>query len=329
MAINFQNLEYFSVSARLGSYRAAAEQLFRSYQGVYQGVRQLETDLGHPLFLQDRGRLEVTEFGRFALETYVEPILTQYRQMLDCYADFARFRETTLTVALNTHHQDALQIGTEAADILRKRHPQADILCREEGPREVMCLVREGAADLGYFLRTPSTNDLTPCLTASVELCLYVSPRHPLAGRESVTVKDIEKETFLFFNPATYQKMSFWELSGLSPTQAMVANSRNPVIQTLFQEGKLVRVFPRADSVRDGQNDFLSQSLCLPFNPPMRVEICFFTPPDQPPKALTIEYLRIFRNLYIRQGRGQCEIAPGWEGGNHTQYDTQSKAKQT
>ena len=49
MAINFQNLEYFEVSAHLGSYRAAAEQLFRSYQGIYQGVHQLENDKVSPV----------------------------------------------------------------------------------------------------------------------------------------------------------------------------------------------------------------------------------------------------------------------------------------
>ncbi len=312
MAINFQNLEYFEVSAHLGSYRAAAEQLFRSYQGIYQGVHQLENDLGHPLFFQDGGRLKLTEFGRYSLENYVEPLLERYRRMLDCYADFIRSRETSLTVALNTFHSDGLLLGREAAEILRQRHPEAAIQCLEEPPTAVMSLVREGGADLGYFLSTPSTGDVTPCLTASTELCLYVSRAHSLADRESVSIQDVEKETFLFFNPATYRKMSFWELTGISPNQALVGHSRHPIMKKLFQEGKVVRVFPRSDASQYERDDFLRQSVCLSFYPPLQVQICFFTNPAMPPKKIMKEYLQIFRNLYLQKHNGPCEIEQAW-----------------
>lgn len=244
MAISLQNLEYFCTCAECGSFRTAADKLFRSYQSVYQGVHQLEADLGSPLFLTENGILVLTDFGRYTLTHYVTPLLNDLHQLNNSLDTYTRDKDATLRVEIDQHFPKWLTAAQQAADILQKRHPQALISCKAQNPVNILEHLHENAIELGMRHSTPQSSDLSKALNTRSELYLLAAPTHRLAKQSSVSVEDVRTEALLFHNPNTCSKMSIWDLTGLSRRQAVVIAPEHPLAAELFNQGKLLRPLP-------------------------------------------------------------------------------------
>jgi LysR family transcriptional activator of nhaA len=65
--LNFHHLHYFWVVAREGHLTRAAQQLHVSQSALSSQIRELESQLGHALFLREGRALRLTEFGVLAL----------------------------------------------------------------------------------------------------------------------------------------------------------------------------------------------------------------------------------------------------------------------
>ncbi|BBG31048.1 transcriptional regulator TrpI [Zymobacter palmae] len=74
-------LRAFDTTARLGSMSGAARTLNVTHGAVSRQVRQLEQQLGMPLFLRVRGRLELTDEGR----TLAKATLEAFGQLHECW----------------------------------------------------------------------------------------------------------------------------------------------------------------------------------------------------------------------------------------------------
>lgn len=312
MAINLQTVECFVVSAQCGSFRAAADQMFRSYQSVYQSVRQLEDALGSPLFIQENGKLRLTGFGAYVLEHAASPLLKDYQKLQRSAEDYERLQEKSLTVAMDSLMENDVKIGQSAIELLRQRHPESHIQLLKLDHNVLLSYLQDHTADLCFRMRTPLMEDMLPCLSIPIELCLYVSKAHRLANQTAVTIEDLKHESFLFHNPVTYRKMSFWAMTGLPVSQAILGDVHSPLIQTLFQEGRITRVFPRFDKGNDRHTHFLNQGVCLSFDPPLYDAFCFYRNPVLPPKRLMGEYLHIFRRLYEQEKGIPCSLNEEW-----------------
>lgn len=63
MATDLNLLAIFSAVAEAGNFSAAAERLGLTRSAVSQGIRRLEADIGHPLFLRTTRSVRLTELG--------------------------------------------------------------------------------------------------------------------------------------------------------------------------------------------------------------------------------------------------------------------------
>jgi DNA-binding transcriptional LysR family regulator len=63
MHITLRQLKAFLLTARYRSFSRAAEQLFITQSGMSVMVRELESQLGFPLFERTTRRVNLTEFG--------------------------------------------------------------------------------------------------------------------------------------------------------------------------------------------------------------------------------------------------------------------------
>lgn len=91
--LNFHHLQYFWAVASDGNLTRAAERLRVSQSAVSAQIRQLEAQLGRPLFLREGRRLVLTEAGRLALD-YARVIFGAGDELL---ATFAQGRALTAT----------------------------------------------------------------------------------------------------------------------------------------------------------------------------------------------------------------------------------------
>lgn len=79
--LNYHHLHYFWAVAKAGSLRAAAEALHVSQPSISAQIKQLEADLGSPLFKRSGRGLALTEEGSLAF-SYAEEIFGLGQEML-------------------------------------------------------------------------------------------------------------------------------------------------------------------------------------------------------------------------------------------------------
>jgi LysR family transcriptional activator of nhaA len=94
--LNYHHLKYFWAVAKDGNLTKTAERLHVSQSALSAQIRQLEDQLGEPLFLREGRRLRLTEAGRIAL-TYAENIFATGEELLATLKD-GRRREHILRV---------------------------------------------------------------------------------------------------------------------------------------------------------------------------------------------------------------------------------------
>lgn len=84
--LNYHHLNYFRVVAKTGNLTRAANQLHVAQSALSTQIRQLEEQLGQPLFLRQGRGLELTEAGRIALN-YADNIHASGSELMALFRD--------------------------------------------------------------------------------------------------------------------------------------------------------------------------------------------------------------------------------------------------
>jgi LysR family transcriptional activator of nhaA len=95
--LNYHHLHYFWAVAREGNLTRAAQRLHVSQSALSTQIRQLEEQLGQPLFERRGRRLELTEAGRIALD-YADTIVTAGNELVGTLRDGRRAERQVLRV---------------------------------------------------------------------------------------------------------------------------------------------------------------------------------------------------------------------------------------
>jgi LysR family transcriptional activator of nhaA len=95
--LNYHHLQYFWAVAKEGNLTRVAKRLHVSQSALSVQIRQLEAELGQPLFLRERRALVLTEAGRIAL-AYAERIFSNGSELLSTLKDGQRRERTVLRI---------------------------------------------------------------------------------------------------------------------------------------------------------------------------------------------------------------------------------------
>jgi DNA-binding transcriptional LysR family regulator len=196
MPIELRLLRYFVAVAEEGHVGHAAARLFISQPALSQQIRALEEQVGVPLFTRHPRGVELTDAG--------EVLLTEAREVL---ARAERFDETV--EELGRGEGVALRIGVppgldprllpELLASLRESHPDAAIEVRELTTPDQLEALRAGSLDLG-LVREPVDDTRLSRRTLLVEpLGASLPATHPLAGRDSLTLRELAGDLFVCF----------------------------------------------------------------------------------------------------------------------------------
>ena len=95
--LNFHHLRYFWAVAKEGNLTRAARQLHVSQSALSAQIKQLETDLGQPLFQRTGRTLTLTEAGRVAL-SYADGIFASGNELVEVLREGRREERQILRV---------------------------------------------------------------------------------------------------------------------------------------------------------------------------------------------------------------------------------------
>lgn len=198
--VNFRLLVTFLAVAEHGSFRGAASDLKRSLPAVSMQVKQLEEQLGVPLFQRTTRRVMLTEDGEQLMVT-VRDALGTLERGLARIRQSAELRRGRLAIAcVPTVAGSRLPaVLTEFA----RCHPDIAVSVREVPAMAVADAVRRHEVDFGIG---PVIGDRDPLEFDPVfgdAYCALLPPRGHDSARASITLRELSGMTLLMLSSAT------------------------------------------------------------------------------------------------------------------------------
>ncbi len=197
LALPYEALRTFAEVARLGSFSRAGEALYRSQSAVSLQVAKLEAAVGRRLPDRTTKRVELTEAGGVLLG-YVrqtEALLEQASRELE---DLDRMERGRLVICASDTTGCYRLPGI--LQQYRERHPGIEIVIRNAtSPRTVQAVLAH-EVDIGIVTLTALEPGLEAVPLFPRKDVLICHPRHRLARRRRVLLKDLERHSFILLD---------------------------------------------------------------------------------------------------------------------------------
>jgi len=196
--MEWQQLEYFQVVARLEHFTRAAEQLSLSQPALSRAIARLEAELGVPLFERQGRRVRLTRYGRVFLahaERALQAIDAGKREISDMAGPERG------VVALAFLKTLGARVLPEALGAFRERHPAVRFQLTQNHSSALLDLLAEGEVDLCLFAPPEERPGMRwePVLTE--EIYVVAAPGHPLANREVIALAELANEPLILLKP--------------------------------------------------------------------------------------------------------------------------------
>jgi DNA-binding transcriptional LysR family regulator len=190
-------LEYFSKVVEEKSFSKAAERVFRTQPAVSIAIRRLEEEIGLPLLDRTQKMPVLTEAGQVVYD-YAQRILALRDQVGQAITEMQSLKKGRVRVGAN--ESTTLYLLPELILAFRERHPEVKVeITRHVSshlPREVL----DRNIDFALMASEPEDRDIEAFPILKDELALIMSPKHPLATRTSIKIKELGNESFIAHN---------------------------------------------------------------------------------------------------------------------------------
>jgi len=189
-------LEVLSRVAAERSFSRAAEKLYRTQPAVSLAIQRLESELGERLI--DRGGRQVllTDAGQLVLG-YARRFENLAAELNNALAELRDHSAGTLVIGANESTTLYL-LGHITA--YRRLYPRIKVQVRRSLSSRIPSELLDGNLELGVVSYDPRDDRLVSRHLFTDHLAFIVSPRHHLARRASVSIRDLGLETFIAHN---------------------------------------------------------------------------------------------------------------------------------
>jgi len=239
--VELRQLEYFVAVARTGTYLAAAASLSVAQPALWRQVKDLERELGTPLFERVGRRVRLTRDGE-TLAELATTVLAGATRLRDTAADLRTGRSGAITIACAAPHLREFLAPVIAA--MRIDHPDVRIEVVEYGGgaapagRGILSDLLQGLADLATGLG-PGDDRIESVALYEVGLLLVVPDDDPLRDARLVDVGELRNRPLVTAQVGSYSRGALEAAcarSGFAPTIGF--DSPNPLsILALGQAG--------------------------------------------------------------------------------------------
>jgi DNA-binding transcriptional LysR family regulator len=199
MDINY--LREFVILAQTGNFMEAADILHSSQSSLSKHIKNIESELGVPLFDRTTRKVSISKYGQL--------LLPRAKQIVE-------LQDQATTVLKNSLEadQDTLNVGSLPAiaeynitDVLvtfKKHHPKSTVNVMQAGAEEMKGMLRQRLCELAFIRFIEDMDEdliKIPYATDSMVAVLPIS--HPLASQKSIPLKMLENEDFVLSEKQT------------------------------------------------------------------------------------------------------------------------------
>jgi DNA-binding transcriptional LysR family regulator len=234
MNITFRQLRVFAEVARHLSFVRAAEALHLTPPAVTMQVKEIESQVGLPLFQRQGRRVTLTTTGEYFL-VYAKRLLATLKDADDAMARFKKLETGQLTIGMVSTAQYFLP---RLLARFRDEHPGIDIRLQVTGNREALLeLLRANEVDLAVMGRPPSELATRAEPFAGHPLVFVAPPDHPLAGIDRAPATMLEPFPFVVREPGSGTRAAmehFLQGNRITPRITMEMSSNETIKQAVM-----------------------------------------------------------------------------------------------
>ncbi|HEV2859679.1 MAG TPA: LysR family transcriptional regulator [Pyrinomonadaceae bacterium] len=249
--MEIRQLRAFAAIAETRTFTAAAERVHVTQAAISMQIRQLEQEVGLPLFVRTPRRVVLTEAGERLLER-AEMILREHDSALAELAELAGAEHGRLRVGSAS--------GMVAADPLpgilkrvRQSHQQADISVSSGTSEELVKKIQAGELDVAFVSLPVESRNVDTEVLSRDQLVAIASPRHPLARQKVISAFALAGERLILGERGGNTRRlidEFFSEAGLRPTIAMEL-SRQAAIKNMVAADMGVGIVPLSTARED------------------------------------------------------------------------------
>ena len=191
--LTLRQLQVFESAATELNFSHAAKQLYLSQPAVSMQIKQLEENIGLPLFEQMGKKIFLTEAGRELLH-YSRNISQQLKEMDALFIEMKGLEQGKLTISVvNTANYFTPQLLAKFC----QRHPNINVNLHVANRDAVLKQLSDNSTDLAILGQPPDGLDITAQSFLDNPLVVIAAPDHPLAKLKRVKFSRLAEETFL------------------------------------------------------------------------------------------------------------------------------------
>lgn len=189
--MNIKELEYFKTVCQHKSITKAAHALYMTPQGLSKIIKNIESEMGASLLNRTGTGISLTEAGAY-LYAKLPEFLNSYHSICS---------EIRCIEQRQNHEIDLLSaygilrlVTPECLVDFKKKYPLIKFNYREYPDRQVERLFQEGEGNVAFTVGNGLLKNTRATFMEKYEIKLLVNRQHPLSGRETVSIKDMEGE---------------------------------------------------------------------------------------------------------------------------------------
>ncbi len=214
--MTLQQIYYILTIAESKSMNKAAEKLYIAQPTLTSVVKEVEQEIGIPIFFRTHRGVTVTSEGEKFISS-VRSLYQQYQEIRNQYSENGTFRRK-FSVSMQ-HYSFAVQAFIEA--VRSCKTAEFDLCIRETRTLNVIRDVGAMKSEIGILYMSEQNRRVISRLLKEQELdfhlliqcpaCVYLSKQHPLAQEEALTLSQLEEYPCLSFEQGTDAEFYFAE----------------------------------------------------------------------------------------------------------------------
>lgn len=235
--IEFRHLRYFMAVAEHLSFTRAAARLRITQPTLSHQIRQLEREIGTPLFDRAGNAVRLNEQGR-VFRSHAERALKEVNSGLIAVAEMAGQMHGRLTIGVFRSFSGSLLPRILAQ--FSEQHPEVHVEVRQLSRPDMERQLINGELNLAIGYAPPGTRRIVAEILFTEPLALIVGRQHPFFGRERVSLKELDGQPLALLTrefPSRQLIDRCLEANRVTPRVMLEMNSNEAILATVRCSG--------------------------------------------------------------------------------------------
>lgn len=191
-------LRQLAAFAEYGTLSEAAEKLYLSQPALSRNMRRLEDDMGVPLFIRSKNKLELNENGKLAAELAVKAL----SEIDDIARQVQALDRSRRTISLGICAPAPVW---KISPLLAQFYPSMTIQTEAAAEAELLNGLDSGKYHIAVLHFQPDAEKYASIVCAKENLFFSLPPTHKFADRTSLSFADMDGENMLLMSD-----VGFW-----------------------------------------------------------------------------------------------------------------------